>query len=225
VDALRPPPDARGVAARHRSRPGGTQEEKTVVIAGIIATIAVLVVIASYVYLHVAATGLSPLRNAFSQYALTPYRIGYRTATIGLAVTAVALAVGIGIAVPAASQVVIALVVCAFGRAFVGWVPMDAPDTPATTTGRIHWYLGIVSFAAGTYAASALSGVLADAGSRWHDLAGTSQVLATIMFVCAVGLLLSRVAPRLASVFGAVERGFYAAFTGWLGLFSVACLR
>ncbi len=42
-----------------------------------------IVVIGSYVYLYSVPPGRSPLRNAFGQYALTSFRIGYRTATTG----------------------------------------------------------------------------------------------------------------------------------------------
>jgi len=50
--------------------------------AGLIALLALAVTAASLGYLHLAPTGLSPVRNAVSQYGITPFRAGYRVATI-----------------------------------------------------------------------------------------------------------------------------------------------
>jgi hypothetical protein len=57
-----------------------------VTVAGMIALAALAVTVASLGYLHLAPTGLSPIRNAVSQYGITPFRTGYRAATIAFAV-------------------------------------------------------------------------------------------------------------------------------------------
>ena len=55
-------------------------------VAGVIALAALAATVASLGYLHLAPTGLSPIRNAVSQYGITPFRAGYRAATIAFAV-------------------------------------------------------------------------------------------------------------------------------------------
>ena len=50
--------------------------------AGVTALLALAVTVASLGYLHFAPTGLSPVRNAVSQYGITPFRAGYRVATL-----------------------------------------------------------------------------------------------------------------------------------------------
>jgi len=49
--------------------------------AGVIALLALAVVVASLTYLHLEPTGLSPVRNAVSQYGITSFRAGYRVAS------------------------------------------------------------------------------------------------------------------------------------------------
>jgi hypothetical protein len=63
--------------------------------AGVIALLALAVTVASLGWLHVEPTGLSPVRKAVSQYGITPFRVGYRVATIAFAAAGIALAVGI----------------------------------------------------------------------------------------------------------------------------------
>ena len=54
-------------------------------VAGAVPLLALAVVVASLVYLHIEPTGLSPLRNAVSQYGITSFKAGYRVATTPLA--------------------------------------------------------------------------------------------------------------------------------------------
>ena len=65
------------------------------VIAGAVSLIAVAVTVASLVWLHVQPTRLSPVRNPVSEYGITPFRSGYRVATIAFGIAGVALAIGI----------------------------------------------------------------------------------------------------------------------------------
>ena len=51
--------------------------------------------VVSLTYLHLAPTGLSPLRNAVSQFGITEYRAGYRAATVALAVAGLGAAIGL----------------------------------------------------------------------------------------------------------------------------------
>ena len=192
------------------------------VVAGVIALVALVVVVASLGYLHVAPTGLSPVRNAVSQYGITAYRLGYRVATIAFGVAGVALAVGIGRAVHGVSTVVVLLVVFALARLSIGWFPMDLPGTERTASGARHGLLAIVAFVAVAAAATDLGRRLS-VTNTWHHLAAVSNAFGIAMIVALVTMALARSAPAVRARFGAVERVFYLLAIGWFAVFSVAC--
>jgi hypothetical protein len=194
--------------------------------AGIVALVALAAVIGSLAYLHLAPTGLSPIRNAVSQYGITPYRSGYRVATIAFAAAGAALALAISHALPGTGRtrlVIAMLIVFAIARALISWFPMDEPGTPRTATGRRHGLLAIAAFAAATIAAFRLGSALAH-GGRWHSLATVSTALGWAMLACLLAVALVRGAPALRERFGAIERGFYLAAIAWFAVFSVACV-
>lgn len=195
-----------------------------VTVAGVIALAAIAATVASLGYLHLAPTGLSPIRNAVSQYGITPYRAGYRAATIAFAVAGVALAVGIDRAVGSrASAVIVLLAIFAAARAAISWFPMDAPGTALTPTGRAHGLLAVAAFGGATIAAFKLGAVLRD-GQRWHALAPVSTALGAAMAFCLAVAIVSRSYPALRARFGAIERGFYLAAIAWFAVFAIACL-
>jgi hypothetical protein len=192
---------------------------------GIVALAALAVVVASLAYLHIAPTGLSPLRNPVSQYGITPFRAGYRVATIAFALAGVALALGLHRALRANTHlgvVVVMLFVFALARALISWFPMDTPGAPPTPTGRRHGLLAIVAFGATTIAAFRLASALSH-GGRWHSLATVSSVLGWAMLVSLLALTLSRGVPALRERFGAIERCFYLSAIAWFAVFAVAC--
>jgi hypothetical protein len=190
--------------------------------AGVIALLALVATVASLAYLHLAPTGLSPVRNAVSQYGITPFRVGYRAATLAFALAGVALAVGIDHALGAPARgVVIALAIFAAARAAISWFPMDAPGSQGTATGRRHGLLALAAFAAVAFGALRLGSVLEHAG-RWHALATTSSVLGAVMLACLVGMGLARSHPGLRERFGLIERGFYLSAIAWFAVFAVA---
>jgi hypothetical protein len=194
-------------------------------LAGVIALVALGAVIVSLGYLHVAPTGLSPVRNAVSQYGITPFRAGYRVATIAFAVAALGLALGLHRALRASGNVrfVIGLLtIFAITRALISWFPMDAPGTPRTTTGRQHGLLAIAAFIAATIAAFRLGSALSG-GARWHSLAPVSTALGGAMLACLLAIVVARRVPAVHERFGAIERGFYLAAIAWFAVFSLAC--
>ncbi len=95
--------------------------------AGVTALLALAVTVASLGWLHVEPTGLSPVRNAVSQYGITPFRIGYRVATIAFAAAGIALAAGVGVVARTGSAVAVALS-----------GPADAPGSGRAATSG--WY-------------------------------------------------------------------------------------
>lgn len=184
-----------------------------------VAVAAVASAVLAFAVTELAPTGLSPVNTAVSEWALTPYEWGYRWFTLSLTVAAIALMVA---AVSTFGRrglpVAIALGFVAFGRSFVGWVPMDAPGAMATTTGRVHFALGAISFVAFVAAAFLVRRVL-----RSEDADGLRRFSLIIGVLAAVFLVGIVVAP--ASIFGLVERGFYLCLLSWLAVFAASGSR
>lgn len=193
-------------------------------IAGVISLIALGVVVASLGWLHLQPTGLSPVRNAVSQYGITAFRAGYRVATIAFGLAGLALAVGIDRATPGsgASLVIALLAIFALARGAISWFPMDAPGQPRTSTGTIHGLLAIAAFASVAYAALRLGRILPNA-TRWHSLGPASTALGWGMIASLLGMALARGHPAIRAYFGAIERAFYLLAIAWVGLFAIAC--
>ncbi len=196
-----------------------------VTLAGAAGLVALAATVGFLVYLHAMPTGLSPLRNAVSQYGISAYRGGYRGATIAFAVAGVALAIELGVALrddhPAA--LVALLLIFAVARALISWFPMDAPGAPGTGKGELHRALAFLAFGAVTAAGFVLSTRLTN-GNRWQDLAQLSSGFGWAMLVCVLGMLMARDAKRSRQWFGAAERAFYVVALGWFGVFAVACI-
>ena len=144
-------------------------------VAGVIALIALAATLVSLAYLHLEPTGLSPLHNAVSQYGITPFRGGYRAATLAFAAAGVALAVAVSRAVTmSGGAVIVLLIVFAVSRAAISWFPMDAPGAERTSTGQLHGLLAIAAFGSATIAAFRLATALSHQGT-WHGLADASK--------------------------------------------------
>jgi hypothetical protein len=193
-------------------------------VAGVIALLALAGVVASLGYLHLEPTGLSPIRNAVSQYGITTFRAGYRVATISFAIAGIALAVGIEQAFNGhgPAVVVVFLAIFAATRAAISWFPMDAPGADRTSTGQMHGLLAIGAFGSATIAAFRLASVLAGQG-KWSGLAPVSEALGWAMLACLLGLALARSFPAVRARFGAIERGFYLSAIAWFAVFAAAC--
>jgi hypothetical protein len=196
----------------------------TVEVAGAVALVGIAVMVASLVYLHVVPTGLSPIRNAVSQYGISDYSAGYRAATLGAAGAAGALAVGLGRALSGGGIGVVVglLVVFALARAAISWVPMDDPAAPRTDTGRRHGLLAILTFGSAALAAVRLGSILAR-GTLWHDLASPSSDLGVAMFATVAAMFLTQLDTDRGRLFGAVERVFYLEMIVWLTVVAAVC--
>lgn len=140
--------------------------------------------------LHLLPTGLSPVRNAVSQYGISRYRSGYRVQTIGHAVAGAGAAVGVA-ALP--------------GR---GTVPIVL-----SRTGGRHGLLAAAAFGSVALAAAGVSRLLGRDG-----IDPAMGVLSGALAVVMLGTLLAMAMDRRAGAahFGLIERGFYLAVTVWL---------
>jgi len=151
------------------------------------------------VYLHLAPTGYSPVRNAVSEYGIGAYGAWYRAQVRCAGVAAILLAV----ALRHHTRVVVLLLVLAAARIAISLFPV---------THRSHVLFALVAFTSASWAAIALK--------RYeHGL----PALGWAMAACAVGTsvaLHSSLRPWL----GLIERGFYAAMLTWLVLVNVRLL-
>jgi hypothetical protein len=179
--------------------------------------------IAVLCYLHLAPTGLSPLRNPVSQYGISAYRVWYRVLTISMGVAAAGIALSLAQYPPAVGARTVIVLLCVFAacRVAISWFPMDAPGAPRTSTGAAHGVLAAVTFGAIAASAIRLCKVI-EIDPRLQSLATTSRVLGWVMVALFALLFLARLSPELRRYFGATERALYAAILVWLVLFGVA---
>jgi len=192
------------------------------VIAGIVTLVALATVVASLGHAHLKPTGLSPVRNAVSQYGISPTRSDYRVATLAFAAAGVGLTVALSQVVDHREAAIIAfLCVFAVARALISWFPMDAPGAERTSTGALHGLLAIAAFGSATVAAFRLGTALSDQHT-WHGLAAVSTALAWLMLAFLLGMVSRRVVPSIGRWFGAIERGFYVAAIAWFAVFAIA---
>ncbi len=181
------------------------------------------------VVLHVLPTGLSPMRNAVSQYGITRYRLGYRIQTIAFAVAGGAAAVGLAEAAPGRARAVIALVIIfALARLVISWFPMDEPGGERTNHGMMHGLIAIVTFIAISAAAGRL-GSIAKQVPGWTTLATVSSVIAWLMVASLIAMMVvvrrgARVTHSTPQYFGAIERVFYLALVAWFVLVAVGLM-
>jgi hypothetical protein len=189
---------------------------------------ATAVSIGAIVVLHVLPTGLSPMRNAVSQYGITRYRLGYRIQTIALAVAGAAAAVGLAEAAPGRARALIALVIVfALARLVISWFPMDEPGREPTSSGRMHGLIAIVTFLAIAIAAVRLGSVAKEVPG-WTTLASVSSAIAWLMVASLIAMMVVRRGARVThstpKYFGAVERVFYLAIVAWFVLVGVGLM-
>lgn len=190
-------------------------------VAAIVALAATIVLLAALVLLHVAPTGLSPVTDPVSAYALTRFRAGYAVAAVAAAIAGVA--VGLLLAgIPHARTATVLLWIFALARLLIPLFPMDAPGSERSRPGRLHGLLAIAAFATVTAAAFFAAGPLADASHG--ALANVSTIAGIVMAVGSVVTIAGSAGGALHRVFGIAERLIYLGFIAWFLIVSVALL-
>ncbi|MGH9171607.1 MAG: DUF998 domain-containing protein [Acidimicrobiales bacterium] len=175
--------------------------------------------------LHLLPTGLSPLRNAVSQYGISRYRSGYRVQTLSMGVAAIASAIGIAkLNLAGSSIAVILLLICGAARCAISWFPMDTPGTERTETGRRHGLLAIAAFAAVALAAIRL-GTLLNRADVWRSTSAVVVGLGIEMLVTSIALGPVRRHETMRRYFGLVERAFYAGALAFFFIVSIELIR
>ena len=147
--------------------------------------------IACLVYLHVAPTGYSPVRDPVSAYGVGSYARWYQAQTTCAGIAGILLAV----ALKHPAHVVALLVVFGLARFAITQFPMDRQRVP-------HWLLAAVAF-----------GTVTSAAIRLHYALGWAMLVALVVTGVARRARLG--------FFGLAERAFYVAMLAWLVLVAV----
>lgn len=184
--------------------------------AAVTGTAACLILLIALIVAHAMPTGLSPLSDPVSAYALTRARGAYAVAALSAAVAGGASAMLLGARAGTGVSVTL-LWIFAAARLVIPLVPMDRPGTPRTGRGRLHGLLAVAAFATVTAAALTAVGPLTAAGDA--SLALGTAITAAMMALGSIAVIASSAVPLLRRVFGLAERLIYLGFIAWfLGL-------
>ena len=163
--------------------------------------------VACLVYLHLAAPGYSPVRNAVSEYGVGKFAPLYSTQATLMGAAGLWLAVGL----KRPHRVVVLLIVFAIAPIAIGWFPTDLIGSrQPTSRGAIHLVLAAVAFVTLPWAAVALT--RSQGGEPW---------LGRILVVLAV-LTVVALRTQLRPWFGLIERALYV---GMLALLILVASR
>lgn len=165
------------------------------------------------VRLHTLSTGLSPVRDAVSDYGATRFHRYYRAMVVLLGAGAGCLALALHQAGEVSRSGLVWLWAFALSRIAIAGFMTVRHGRRVTLEARIHLLLAAAAFTSIAFAAPTISGDL--------ELA---QPLAELVIVTAVATLLTRAVPRLAGVFGIAERLLYATFLSWLIVVAISLL-
>jgi hypothetical protein len=184
------------------------------VLFGIVALVALAVAVVLLARLHSVPTGLSPARDAVSDYGTTRWHALYRGQAIALGVAGIALA--IGLARDTAAGSLLWLWLYGASRIAIAGFMTDRDPPPFTREGRIHWLLAAVAFTSIALAASNID---------WSGAPDALGPIGTAVAVSAIATLITRVIPPLRVVFGVAERALYVTSIAWLALAAIQLLR
>jgi hypothetical protein len=199
----------------------GSVNDGLLVAHGVVAIVALAIGIGALVFLHVAPTGYSPVRDAVSDYGIGRFAWGYRTQVVAIGVAAAIEAGGFVHDGTAGTAGIGWLVVYAVSRVAIAWAPTDLPDAQRTRTGRVHAILAIAAFTAIAVSTSSIPNDLRGVSS-WDSWADPLNTLGTVVVVTAVATAIAIVVRPLRGVFGLVERLLYVASLAWLLTAAVA---
>jgi hypothetical protein len=167
--------------------------------------------IATLLALHRLRTGLSPIRDAVSDYGTTRFHAYYRAMVVELGVGALLLAIALARDTDAGS--LFWLWIYGLSRIAIAAFMTDRDPPPFTAEGRIHWLLAAAAFTSIAFAATDVT---------WHGAPGVLRPLGYAVAASAIATLVTRVVVPLRSVFGAAERLLYLTSIAWLLVAAVA---
>jgi hypothetical protein len=157
------------------------------------------------VRLHFLPTGLSPIKDAVSDYGTTRFHPYYRAMVVLLGAGSALFA--IGLAQDTDARGLAWLWIFAASRVAIAGFMTDADPPPFTREGRVHWLLAATAFTSIAFAASGVS---------WTGDPEILGPLGAFVAVTAIGTLVTRLVPSFRAFFGLVERLLYIAMIAWL---------
>ena len=179
----------------------------------VVVLVALAVAVVLLVRLHTLPTGLSPARDAVSDYGTTRWHALYRGQAIALGVAGIALAIKLGSDTDAGS--LLWLWLYGASRIAIAGFMTDRDPPPFTREGRIHWLLAAVAFT---------SIAVGAANIDWSGAPSGLSALGELVAVAAIATLVTRVVPPLRAVFGVAERALYVTSIAWLAWAAIAVL-
>jgi hypothetical protein len=156
--------------------------------------------------LHLASTGLSPVRDAVSDYGTTDEHMLYRVQVVAFGASALLLMAALADEDGVRRSGLVWLTIYGAARIAIAWFMIDRDLTKPTTEGRVHALLAALAFTAIAVAATTIGG---DLGDSFH-------VLGWIVAGAAIATAVFRAVPQLRPWFGLVERLLYAATAVWI---------
>ena len=193
----------------------------------IIAAIAMAIGTVALVLLHVLPTGYDPIRDAVSDYAIGRYRAGFWVFATAGAVSGLALAIALAQSdPPKPTLTIVMLLLSGAARLLIPLFPTDQSGSRfQTVKGTVHMLLAVTIFASIAVAASNLGGTLGHE-STWRSVKGpVDDWLPWVITATAIATGLAIAGPRLARIFGLIERLYYLSSITWFLVVSIELAR
>lgn len=173
---------------------------------GLLALACTLAAAGVLVRLHALPTGLSPVRDAVSDYGRTASGRYYRVQVVLLGLAGAFAATGLMVGTDATGLAW--LWVFAAARIAIAGFMTDLPGEPASREGRLHLLLAGAAFAGIAVAAATV---------HWTGEPAAVHPLGVAVWATALATIVALVLPRLRrAAFGLVERAHYVATIAWL---------
>ena len=193
----------------------------------IVAAAAMAVGTAALVVLHRLPTGYDPIHDAVSDYAIGRYRAWFWLFAASGAVSGLALAIALARSHPSKPTLAVAMLLLSAGARFL--LPLFPTDQSGsrfqTVRGTVHMVLAVAIFASIAVAASDLGGTLGHEHA-WHAVKElVDGWLPWVITATAIATGVAIRAPRLARIFGLVERLYYLASIPWFLVVSIELAR
>jgi hypothetical protein len=180
-------------------------------LAALVAAVAAAVDLLVLGLLHILSPEVDPMTRPVSEYALGEFEWLATIRTVAQGVGAIALAVALS------RKRAAALVLLVFGLMKLAMLPfpVDALGAPATSAGRVHNLLGILTFWLFPVAVLLLFRALYRMGSR------VAPTIAVVLAIATVGVLVGNAVGG----YGLAQRAYLVLCALWLLFAAIAVLR
>jgi hypothetical protein len=180
-------------------------------LAALVAAVAAAVDLLVLGLLHLVSPEVDPMTRPVSEYALGEFEWLATIRTVAQGVGAIALAVALRRERAAA----VLLLVFGLMKLAMPLFPVDALGAPATSAGRVHDWLGNLTFWLFPVAALLLFRALRRMGSR------LAPIIAVVLAIATVGVLVANAVGG----YGLAQRAYLVLCALWLLFAAIAVLR